>query len=336
QLAGLGVMRPLASKQQVQDAVKNLLAIDLAKLQVGIPMDPLSRDPFREHHSLLGDWIPDRAPQPSIEAFAAEYDAYCLNPTEGALRSLQAAMEKGAKPKNGIEQLSLFKALSLLEYQHVLRTGKRPATIPAQPGPLCSPIWAVGNFAREQAESIGGDIGLTDGDYQAMGIGKNRNTGLGDSSAGWMWLGWVADPSLQHVSLDKLARNGNYFTQTLYEQGPYPIHAAFVVMRRILSEREERTVFQPDYGALVNQGALKLFEPKSPASRALFKSLLANLLTISAHLVLEDAAQRREIDNPAGALQQMRALREYVPTKDSTVGRAMTYLLPLAKKQQGD
>jgi hypothetical protein len=291
-----------------QTAAREVLAINLDTLPVGFPVDPLSRDAIRDREERLGDWISD-TPLQSSDAYYKQYDAYVAAPSVEGLSALKEMILAENKPRSPIEQLSRLKAAALLEYQHFLRTGKRA------PSEGSSAIWEVGDFAREH--------------------GPNGTAGempLGSMAVSWMWAAWIADPSMYQVSLNKLARNGHYFTETLR---PYPLHNLLVVTRRILEDQRRTGTFQPDFGALVNDGALKRYQPKD-GRQPLFQKWCANLLMLSCLTIADDLKHGRTLPNPTGALQQLRALRDFTGSQDPAIHRTLLRLVPLAKKQQGD
>jgi hypothetical protein len=328
ELSSLGL--PLAftnveTHEQAEQMAEQVLKLDLTKLRTGVRLDPLSRDVFRERHDLLGDWIADR-PVALGPEFQTMYDAYCVKPTKEGLFALQDMVRATIqRPKTAVDRLSGLKLMSLLEYQHLLRTGERVVY------PQASPVWLVGEFMREYAETTGADIGLTGTQYDV-----HHNTGLEDSSAGWMWLAWINDPSLKHVSMDKLARNGHYFVERLWQQGPFGMHAGLVVARRVLEDRKTRGFLDADLNSFTNDDALKRFQPNDPATRLLYKRMCANLLTMFAYLLEDDMQAGHVLTNPAGTLHHLSNLQAYTKNQRPVVLKVLADLKPLAKKQAGD
>jgi mono/diheme cytochrome c family protein len=265
---GLTLMGPpINSVADAQKAWKELAAINLRQLKVGIPLNKYTEDIFNndgvvppcpdlhqcDDHGTIADWITDApvlAPAGAGPVFAAQ-DAYLASPTLENLTAVLHAVPKDNtswyKNKFSSVQIAnyLFRqqamGMPLLDSLPNLAPYSVPFPVDGQ-GVILNAIWMVGANQRDFVHNDGATLTVGGGKFSVPpdtlpGLSvNNANDQLHRIIVPWFWLGFSFDPSTLNVQADYVAEGDEYFTQeTFLDNGSYPIHAAFIVSKRSVS-----------------------------------------------------------------------------------------------------
>jgi|GEM_PF-2248684 len=312
-VAQLERLVPLLSGDRVRslsDARKvaaQVLAVDLKSLPVGIEMNRLSEDGFHgEEHASLASWIPD-VPMPTTPEVVAAQQRYLDAPSESSLRDLDALVCKEFKPTSAIQTLALAKYRSLLVLQHRLRT----PTVTGNDMPDGNPFWQIAEVGRQYGESGASQLALPGDVAQAKTAGPKIGDQMKALRLPWYWLGWIADPSLQRSGSLKETKRADYFSMTLMHDGPYPGHAAFMLLRKLLQQAEGRP-FEIQFSFFVLERPLIEREPSDLAARAKFRRLAGNAFRTCLWLLADDLERRKQTIFPESQALQIRTLETYL------------------------
>ncbi len=233
---------PIRDEDQAAIAEHQILALSPTTLKIGIPLSRLSEDVVHgSEHASISQWLPEEPPIIAKDQLDNWYDQesiYLQNPT--AL-NLQTLLKLHAKLVNvnllpGLAAISAVKFRSLLVLQDRMRRGVESANLVVtdEMKPLGSynVFWELGEFARDMLR------------YNPRGLQMSTETQskkLGEIPLGdqlkqirvtWFWLGWLSDQGLFKTSHDVSARYGLWLSQSLNEDGPYPIHSIYSNARR--------------------------------------------------------------------------------------------------------
>jgi hypothetical protein len=227
---------------QAKRAEAELLKIQPTNLRVGIPFNRLSEDEAHgNEHSSIAQWFPEIPPSVPIGDLSTWYaaeDHYLKNPSDSELHKLLLTHEKliNTSRMMGLQFLSTLKFRALLVLQHRMRHHQERSPMMITPDVLAygnyNPIWQVGEEARDIVDRNQNAIGM-DSVTQA---GKLNGPSLADQlhalRISWFWAGWLSDQGLYRTSHDSKTSLGMWLSQSLSQDGPYPIHNVFSNARR--------------------------------------------------------------------------------------------------------
>ncbi|HTQ08911.1 MAG TPA: hypothetical protein VMI31_02455 [Fimbriimonadaceae bacterium] len=225
---------------QAKAALAEVLAVNLTKVRIGIPLDRLSEDVFHgKDHATLAHWIPDQI----LFTYSPEYEAaqarYLADPSEENLKALDGFYTRQWKAGLPLgPALALEKARCLLVLQHYLRTGRLAVDLPEFPDMTkapANPFWDIGELARINANGGASDLHLPPDVVANKDEGPSFDQQFQSMRLPWLWLGWMIDPGLQRTSFDRRTRYGDWFSEFLVE-GDYPAHAAFMLTKKMAEE----------------------------------------------------------------------------------------------------
>jgi hypothetical protein len=295
--------KPIRSIAEAEAAQKELLAVDLFELPIGIVLNPLSEDSFRGRaHATLADWCPDIGVpfDPSLD------DEYLADPTDANLKRLDDRMAT-LRFNTTAESLSVMKSRSMLRYQHFLRTGRRVHFAGR------NPMWDIGEIGRLADGQAVKDLG-----YPISVVAASDETKMADLRLPWFWVGWMFDPGLQQSGGIRETERADYFAQSLWNDGPYPTHLTFMLARKLA---EQGTVpsawragipqqYEIQYSFLLGGTNLSKNEPKLPADRRAFRDFLANAFRMSFFLLQKDIVRTGTVLRPESQSGQVRMMAE--------------------------
>ena len=334
----------IASHVAALDAAKQLLMLTPSSMQPGIAIDPLSREPRRSDKGLLiGDWIPD---VPLSRERTAIYASKATEIAENAtsedskrqLLALQMVYAITDRPQTPLATLSFYKRAALLQFGKPWKGFVPTSTTPE------NPVWAVGNQLRIMHGRRTDELGISPEECLATGLKSGDYIQMAGSAASWFWVCFATDPTLESMSLDIKARNGQYFLQALADTGKAPWTTAYAASYLVLSRAGVRPelALQPDFTAFVNNDQIIKNAPHDKHQRLLYQSWLRNVLRMVAYLMLDDIQAGRPVFNAVGASQQLsdflRSVNALVPAAtradDSVlVKRALDSLAPFRDLQ---
>lgn len=327
-----GTVDSVASAQKARD---ELLAVDLFELKIGIPLSRWSEDIFHADESgLISDWIPDlpRYPKPGGAWYKAQ-DAYINEPSEANLWALYQATPAATTAFSDMpfSALSLDKYRSMLIAQHFMRqkaSGKAMGTSTSVFGKLPSgmkpnPMWDIGEYGRtnevfgEETQGIPPELKGT--------VTPNMHQRMQELRAPWFWLGWMFDPGLQLTEGPTTTARGHYFAISLWRDGGYPMHNAFMIARKQMSQSfdpncylEKPAHVELDYSEFLERNNLIRFEPKVPRHRDMYRKFTANCFRMSLVLFAEDLERTKKLDKARFYRDQVEMIENYLLTVDSS------------------
>ena len=334
----------ITSHAAALDAAKQLLMLTPSSLQPGITIDPLSREPRRSDKGLLiGDWIPDvplSRERTSIYASKATeiVENASSDDSKRQLLALQMVYAITDRPQTPLATLSFYKRAALLQFGKPWKGFVPTSRIPE------NPVWAVGNQLRIMHGRRTDELGISPEECLATGLKSGDYIQTAGSAASWFWVCFATDPTLESMSLDIKARNGQYFLQALADTGKAPWTTAYASSYLVLSRAGVRPemALQPDFTAFVNNDQIIKNAPRDKHQRLLYQSWLRNVLRMVAFLMLDDIQAGRPVFNAVGANQQLsdflRSVNALVPAAtradDSVlVKRALDSLAPFRDLQ---
>ena len=336
--------RVISSKEAALDAAAQLLAYRPSRIEPGIVIDPLSREPEKSGKGLLiGDWIPDVPLSPErtsiLASKATEISGHAASDDpkrqELALQMIYAITDR---PQTPLATLAFYKRAALLQFgkpwKGFLPTSRMPE----------NPIWAVGNQLRIMHGRRTDELGISVEECRATGLKSGDYLQTAASAASWFWVCFATDPTLESMSLDIKARNGQYFLQALADTGDAPWTAAYAASYLVLARSRVRPemALQPDFTAFVNNDQIIKNAPKEKAQRLLYQAWLRNVIRLVVYLILDDIDAGMPVFNAVGASQQLsdfsRSVNALVPggkqaDDDRLVKRALERLAPFRERQ---
>lgn len=299
-----GEVNSLADAEKVK---KEYLQIDLWNLPVGIPFSRISEDIFHgKEHASLAHWMADtpQALNDQLPELNRLEDQYLDAPTEQNLALLLDQLDPKGRDMKQIDFLGSVKLKSLFIFQHLKR--KELLGQPSRPTLLIepfkqktvddNPMWHVADFARTLHTIDPQDLAMDQNLLEKKSGGPTIGEQMVQLTLPWMWLGWMCDPGLQQTSYHNQTRNGEYFQQALWEDGPYAVHGGFENIRRLLSVAYQPGLWnngiQPQHLMLITithrRNDLHLAnEPKDPEHKKLYSKLMCNSYRAMMHLYID-------------------------------------------------
>lgn len=306
---------PIDSLRAAKAARDQLLAVDLNRLQIGIPFNRLSEDGYRgREHATIADWIPD---VPILNDYPDRLrDAYLADPSQATFEALDTWLANDNAQATPAQQISLYKRRAILYFQHRLRTtytGKSGGVRLAKPNPM----WAFGDFARENSNVSLVAMGFPKDILAKKLEGPESKEQLKQIRLSWMWLGWCMDPGLQKTSPLPETMRADYFSNALWSDGPYPMHVAFMMSRKIASESFVTECWNStppqhldlDYSGLTGDGGIRGPEPPRGKPRRLFETFVRNSFRMNLYLQFDELSRRRIVYLRQALIQQIRRMK---------------------------
>ncbi|MFI5384516.1 MAG: hypothetical protein ACHQ50_00180 [Fimbriimonadales bacterium] len=322
--------KPIDSIEAARKARDEVLALNPSKMRIGIPFNRLSEDVFHGiQHATIADWLPDTPVRAPLATVVRLSDAYLKSPGDDGLRALLDGIEKASPaPRSSADQLAFAKYRSMLVFQHELRKGKQdssgsgPEMLAKLRGPTASdPMWEVAEIARMNSGTTAASFGLPSDVIVKKSTGPSFSEQMKQIRLSWYWAGWLMDQGLQHSGFFRETQRADYFSRFLLEEGPYPIHCAFMLTRKLAVHS-----FVPDawmglgtqhielnYSFLVLRDGLERFEPKAPEAKRLFRSFACNSFRMNLFLLADELERTRLVAEPKPPLdQQIRLISAYL------------------------
>jgi len=309
-----GRIDSLAAAKAARD---QLLAVDLRQLRIGIPINRLSEDEFHgKDHATIADWLPD---VPLARELPVDIqDAYLEDPSAQNYRALDHALaDMFAQQSSLAQSYSLDKRRSLFYFQHQLRMrllGITDDSKPQEPNPL----WGLGEFAR-QAEYVRlTAMGFPKDIIAKKFAGPSSADQLRDLRLSWYWLAWCMDPGMQKTSpyIEETAR-GDYFTRFLWSDGPYAVHHAFMITRKIATESSVPSAWNSrapqhldlNYSGFTNDEGIAGPLPTDPRHKRLFDAFVDNSFRMNLFLQMDELSRTHIVYLRQALNQQIRRMK---------------------------
>jgi hypothetical protein len=306
------------SLAKAKEAAKQVLAINLKTLRVGIAFNRISEDGFHGlEHATIADWIPDTPPNLPPDTIKAR-DDYERDLSQTNLRNLIDKLQIDNARANPADQLSLNKYRALLHLQAEL-------THPDQNeiGPQIqfdNPYWDIAEIARTHRGMPMKQLGLPEDIRLKKEPGPPLYQQFDAMKLPWYWTGWISDPGLQHTGVNGRARTAVYFGFALLENDPYPMHCAFMFLRKQLSEAFDPSAwtrptpqhYVMEYSSFLGARKFEAVTPADPAAAALYRRFVLNEYRTSLYLLLDETRQTRMTDLKKPELAESRQMAEYI------------------------
>jgi hypothetical protein len=224
--------------------------------------------------------------------------------------------------------LGLAKYESLLIAQHWMRQqalGGQPRISGATtfgylgPGLTPNPMWQVGDFARLHELSGDETMGMPKDVLAKLDPRTNMVDQMAAIRAPWFWLGWIFDQGLQRTSQFGLTKNGHYFAQVLWIDGPYPIHNAFMIARRQMVESFDPEANEGacpshvvlDYTEFLRRNNSIRREPKDPTHKALYRAFVGNCYRMSLYLLTDSLRRSPHLEDAPDYKDQVGMIKQW-------------------------
>ena len=130
----------------------------------------------------------------------------------------------------------------------------------------------------------------------------------------------MMDLGLQRTTGIRQTSRGDYFTKTLWADGPYPAHALFMINRKQLEQGFNPKMwvlrspqrFEIQYSFLLLGDGLVKHEPEVGPVRTQFRRMAANGFRMSMWLLLESVKQSHRAYRPESQILQVRLMTAYL------------------------
>ena len=332
---------PIRSLDEAAKARDEVLGINLTQLKIGIPFNRLSEDVAHgSEHASIATWISDVKLERDVPHELE--DVYIADPSAKNYQAIESFLTNpDNRPSSPAQAIGLNKKRSLLYFQHVMRmklTGKK---LDIQPARL-NPMWDLGERARLDGHLSMDRLGLPDDVAAKKKAGPSYFDQLHDLRLPWYWLGWMFDPSLERISGLGESIRGDYFSRYLTTDGPYPMHSAFMITRKIVEESfapSAWTVQVPQhlkiyYSTFTDDNGFNTMLPTDPEHRQLFENFAKNSFRMNLYLELAELKKTNTIYQRPMLIQQIRRMK-VVFTDPEDQALADQVLSAIAKGKDG-
>ena len=312
--------QPIRTAEAAGRARDRLLALDPRTVRIGIPFNHLSEDGFHgPQHASVADWIPDVAIGLTPELIRRQ-DVYLADPNDTNLAALEVAVA-AIMPRSAFQQLSIAKYRSLLLLQSAIRKGgpgaaKLDHVRLVGPG---NPFWEVAEVAHRN--SLGDTRMLS---IPESVLVKKRSVPMAEQMRElrlpWYWTGWSLDTTLAHVEsgLSRTAARADYFTSFLWSDGPYPIHMAFMLSKKLVDSGFARTAasrvprhYEIQFSNFLIGDPLVKDDPTWRSIRPSVYRVSANAFRLALLLLEADLERTGACTRPESQLTQIEAMRHF-------------------------
>lgn len=314
--------KPIATLQDAHAALANIRTLDPGRLPIGIAFNRLSEDRFHgDDHASLAHWIPDVEPLPFSPALQEAEDRYLAEPSTSNLAAIDriytSAWSRMLPPSKAV---ALAKARSLLVLQHRMRVQLAELQPIPHPDPSkapTNPMWEVGDLARIYTNSAQTGLALPPDVLANKVEGPTLKAQMKEMRLPWLWLGWTIDPALQRTSYDPRVRYGDWLAELLFEDGPYPAHAALMLTKKLATEAYDPggwSSVQPqhlviNFSWLLRGDNWRTYTPKEPRYRQAFYHFTANSFRMFALLQSEELRKTGVTYLKDPLIQQLTSMR---------------------------
>lgn len=306
--------KPIHSLAEAKLARDQILAVNVTELPVGIALNRISEDGFHgKEHASLANWIPDVTLPLNANVFASQ-DRYLANPTDDNLRELdRVTLQCVGAGQEPTDRLARAKYRSLLVLQHKFRTGHM-VLLPR------NPFWEVAEFGRLNADNSFQEMAVPPDIVEKKSAGPPIDQQLRELRLPWYWLGWMLDPGLQKSGGFRQTSRADYFTKTLWADGPYPAHALFMINRKQLEQGFNPKMwvlkspqrFEIQYSFVLLGKGITEHEPPIGKNRTEFRQMAANSFRMSLWLLADSIHTSGMAYFPESQLLQVRLIADYL------------------------
>jgi len=349
----------IKSIAQAKAAESELLFIDPVNLKIGILLNRLSEDiAHGNEHASIAQWLPEDPPSisPSDQTtwYAAE-DRYLMEPTQQRLHALLLLNRRliDTSTKLGLGVLSAAKFRALLVWQDRIRnrTESAPLSVAGDVSLFGAgnAIWDVGQRALDVIGQNPTSLGMDEETRAKKLSGASFPEQLHQLRLAWFWAGWLSDQGLYKSSHDDKVRLGMWLSQSLSQDGPYPIHSVFANARRqaVVSNDPEAWGDAPvqrrriwDFAGLRAFSYLTRDLPREVEHRKLTIAFTANCLRMNLLLLKDDIRRTNAVwvrqSSLANAKELVSFLTKYDPegSEDARqLGKELAVLINKAKER---
>jgi hypothetical protein len=340
--------------KQAQQAEQEVLKLNPVNLKIGIPMNRLSEDYFHgTEHSSIAQWLPEvppAIPAANLDSWYAAEDAYLADPTPQALANLIQLHRQyfGTARSLGLAAMSAFKFRALLVLQDRMRHQKG-----SEPGAesqdvlatnTFNALWEVGETARDFKGKGLMLMGMQPDEQLKKLIGPPLEEQLSAMRAGWFWAGWLSDQGLFRTSVDIKTRLGMWFSQSMSQDGPYPIHDVYAATRQqaVLSNIPEawtqsessirRRIW--DYAGLRSFGEYFTDIPKTEPNKSLYLRFITNCFRMNLLLFRDDVKRTGTVwirmNDEGNAAQLAKFIEQQDPADKESIAQLVADINKLA------
>ena len=351
--------RRIETIDEAKAAEAELLRLPVTNLRVGIPFNRLSEDVAHgNEHSTIAQWLPEVAPlipENDLKSWYAAEDQYLASPSETQLHVL---LEKHRQLLNtnlmvGLKAMSVLKFRALLVWQDRMRhrTEADPLTVSHELSLYSNdnPIWEVGDLARDMMGRDPSSFGMDKETQSKKLAGAPFSEQLHQLRVAWFWAGWLSDQGLFKTSHDDKIRLGMWISQSLSQDGPYPIHNVFSNARRqaVVSNDPDawaesivrkRRIW--DFAGLRSFGYQSKDLPEDPSYRELTITFTANCFRMNLLLLKDEILRTHAVwvkQSARSNVQELvRFLKAYDPanlTSTQILEQELTTLIDGAKER---
>lgn len=299
-------------------AKEELDRVDPRKLEVGIPFNRISEDGFHgKEHATFAHWIADTPVQLHFPWFAyfLVQDSYLANPNSSEFFKLERFPEHDQTKFYLSQQMANSKYRALLIFQHVLRLQLMGKDAFDRVGPVLfgdsgyktvsNPLFELGVFADQRGDIPFDQFQFPDATLNKKVGGPTQAEQIKQICVPSLWAGWLMDEGLQRIDTCPGPRAARIITERLLSDGPYPMHDAFMITKKLVTQGYEAEAwndqapqhFAVDYSGFLAQNNLKKYEPADPAARELYRKFVVNSLKMSMFLY-QDQLEKNHTQYP--------------------------------------
>jgi hypothetical protein len=351
----------LETRAQALAAQAQLLALDLRKLPIGVPLDRWSEDASRgTAHLSVAEWLPNLGLQPKPGRTAEWYalhDAYLIEPSDANFWAYYDRIDElleSVEPVAGIERgvaWGVLKLKSVQVAQHMLRHRSLalPDPLVDRAGPAAAhraailarnPFFRTGDHVRRfplQADAA--NPSTTFPAFLAPTLPASQ-TVLREQNEqffrAWFWLDWTYDPALLMSDSIFQTTEGDYLYASLIQH--YKIHHAFVVAMTSVAKANAAPAWFSAAGAgVAGHGKWAAFNPfmvlhhsernrNEPGAgdvrRPAHDRMFANTARLWIHLVHEDLERTGQVYDRYLVRNVIRFVRGWLTATEPGVNHA--------------
>ncbi len=320
---------------QAKAAERELLGLQPVTLRIGIPLNRISEDVAHgNEHSSIAQWFPEEPPLVAGGDLKSWYEAenrYLRNPTPEELHRLILlhAQLVNTSRMPGLSAMSALKFRALLVLQDRMRNRTEGKARYVSDDVLrygnYNPIWEVGESARQVMDRDPRALGM-DPDTQTRKLaGPSLSKQLHELRVSWFWAGWLSDQGLFRTSHDDKTRLGMWLSESLSQDGPYPIHNVYAnAMRQAVvsnnpsswGETPERRRRIWDFAGLRSFQRYLRDLPNPPEYRNLYVAFTANCFRMSLLLLEDQIARTNEVWVKANTKSNIAELVSFLNSQD--------------------
>ena len=256
------------SREKALEAQRQLLALDLRRLKIGVRLDRWSEDEFHGlshqgqdpldpsgevgQNGSVAEWLPNMATQPdNPEHFYEIFDRYAANPIDQNFWTFYDNISDATQSEETLDSEGDQRAFDwmLAKYQsiqimgHMLRQKtldypdrvidqkERDSIVAREVAMDRQPIWHVGDLIRQHPLNCDHPDGCTV--FPDFVRNESNQDRLRLQSRvlerAWFWAGWMLDPSLLTLDESFATVSGDYFYPL--HQGHWGGHYAFILAK---------------------------------------------------------------------------------------------------------